>query len=132
MQHSTYHSLLRVSALTLSLVLLFASGVLSPVTRELTGSTARYLANAISMSASVAPNDYNALSAQIAQKQQELNQREIEVGLKEQSANAGSELPIYILSTLVFILLVLIVLNYALDFIRARKEKQETAHGQMA
>ena len=104
---SMYHILLRTMALTLALVLLFVSGVLSPVTKRISDDTGAYLANAIGMNASILPNEINTLSAQLEQKTQELNQREIEVTLKEQVADTG-DVSTFVLSVLLFVLLVLL------------------------
>jgi len=120
MKDSMYHVLLRTSALTLSFVLLFVSGVLSPVTQKLTEDTGSYLANAIGMNAAVLPNEINSLSMQLAERDTELTQREIAIGLKESATGAGS-LSTFVLSVLLFVLLVLIVLNYVLDYLRNKK-----------
>lgn len=122
MTQTLYHQLLRISALTLALVLLFVSGVLSPVTKELSKGAGDYLATAIGMNAAVLPTDVNTLSAQLSERDRELTQREIAVGLKE-NAPASSDLATYVMSILLFILLVLIVLNYVLDFMRAHSKE---------
>jgi hypothetical protein len=123
MEQTLYHKFLRTAALTLSLVLLFQSGILSPLTRELSDGTGRYVATAISMNASVTPNEINTLSAQLEQQKQALDQREIAVKLKEDSAGNTSNISTFILSVVLFILLVLVVLNYVLDYIRGRAMK---------
>lgn len=130
MKVSIYHVLLRVSALTLALVLLFDSGILSPVTKELSKNTQLYLASAVGVGASIEATEINTLSAQISERNRELDareatldSREISVGLNtSQSSEAQSNnLSTYILSVILFILIVLIVLNYALDYARDRK-----------
>lgn len=132
MKNSVYHALLRICALTLSLVLLFVSGILSPITKQLSGDAGSYMANAIGMNAVVPINEINTLSAQLAARDQELSDREIAINLKEATAGTGN-ITTFIMSVLLFILLVLIVLNYALDFIRnkpvtvARKQHEQTA-----
>ncbi len=125
MSDSLYHKFLRVSALSLALVLLFVSGLFSPVTHELSLNTGSYLATAIGINASVLPTDVNTLSAQLVQRQQELDAREIEVSLKESSAHSG-DTSTFILSIILFIILVLIVLNYVLDFTRGRRLLSDT------
>lgn len=119
MKNSAYHALLRVSALTLALVLLFASGILSPITQQLAGDAGSYVASAIGMNATVPVNEINTLSAQLAARDKELSEREIAVNLKEATAGTGN-ITTFIMSVLLFILLVLIVLNYVLDYIRNR------------
>lgn len=123
MEQTLYHKFLRTAALTLSLVLLFQSGILSPLTRELSDGTGRYVATAISMNASVTPNEINTLSAQLEEQKQALDQREIAVKLKEDSAGNTSNISTFILSVVLFILLVLVVLNYVLDYLRGRAMK---------
>lgn len=120
MKDSVYHILLRTTALTLSFVLLFISGVLSPVTQKLAEDTGSYLANAIGMNAAVLPNEINSLSMQLAQRDQQLTEREIAINLKESATGTGP-LSTFVLSVVIFILLVLIVLNYVLDYIRNKK-----------
>lgn len=128
MNGTTYHTLLRVSALTLALVLLFDSGLLSPVTKELSRSTQSYLASAVGATARVEPNEINTLTAQISARERELdareaaiNEREISVGLNTSGSTNSNDVSTFMLSILLFIILVLIVLNYVLDYIRARR-----------
>lgn len=127
MQATFYHSLLRISSLTLALVLLFDSGIVTPFTKELSDNTGSYLASAIGMSASVTPTELNSITADLTAQQQRLNEREaalsereIAVGLNAGSTNAagGLDLSTFILSVILFILLVLILLNYLLDYLR--------------
>lgn len=132
MKNSAYHALLRVSALTLALVLLFASGILSPITQQLSGDAGNYMATAIGMNASVPVNEINELSMQLALRDKELSEREIAINLKEATAGTGS-ITTFIMSVLLFVLLVLIVLNYVLDYIRnkpliaQKKQHEQTA-----
>ena len=118
-QNSVYHVLLRISALTLALVLLFVSGVLSPVTQQIAQDTSNYLANVVSASASVPQNEVNTLSAGLAKRNVELTQREIAVSLKEKNSD-NSGISTFVLSILLFIILVLLILNYALDYLRSK------------
>jgi hypothetical protein len=122
MTNTLYHKLLRISALSLALVLLFVSGIFSPITKELSSGAGNYLATAIGINAAVLPTDVNTLSAQLAERDKELTQREIAVNLKESSAQTGG-VSTYILSVLLFILLVLIVLNYLLDYLRTKQKE---------
>lgn len=126
-EHSQYHKFLRISALVVTAVLLFQSGIISQTTKNLTNNTGHYLANAVGMYASVAPNEVNTLTAEITRLEGVLEEteselakaREIEVNLSQQTN--PTEDTTYALSAILFIILVLIVLNYALDFVRARK-----------
>ncbi len=123
---SLYHRILRVSALVCALVLLFESGLVSPVTRQLSVDTHQYLANAVGVGAAVEPTELNSLTSELTkqklaleEREQAIKEREIEIGLSEgQSPNETST---YVLSGVLFILLVLIILNYALDYLRARQ-----------
>lgn len=121
MDQTLYHIILRTTALTLSLVLLFISGIISPLTKELSLDTGSYLASSIGIQASVTPTEINSLSAQLEEKNRELSAREIAVSLKE--SDAQSEMSTFILSTALFILLVLLILNYVLDYIRAKERR---------
>jgi hypothetical protein len=129
MQHnladSLYHSLLRVSALTLTATLLFVSGVLIPETQLVTVSTEQYLANAVSASASVEPNEYNVITAALTEQQAELDERaaalrerELAVGLRTADVRTvwSGEVVTAVNSVLLFIVVVLMVINYTLDF----------------
>lgn len=126
LEFSIYHKVLRISSLTLACVLAFQSGLFNQSTALLAAHTQFYVANVISISATVAPTELNQVTAHLTQKSTELaareaavQQREIAVGLNDASATQGRST--FILEMILFILLVLIVLNYALDYIRNRK-----------
>jgi hypothetical protein len=125
MMNSVYHIVLRTSALTLALVLLFVSGVISPVTQELSVNTRLYLANTIGMNAAVLPNEYNTLNAQLQTRAQELEQREIAVALKEKKSETF-DISTFTLSIILFVMLILLVLNYVLDFLRVQSKRTMT------
>jgi len=120
MTGTVYHKLLRITALTLAFVLLFVSGVFTPITKELSRNAGSYVAAGIGMNASVLPTETNTLTAQLQERERALKQREIDVSLRESGGN--TDMATYILSMLLFILLVLIILNYVLDFVRARQQ----------
>lgn len=121
-KQSMYHRVLRVSALTCALVLLFESGAVHQSTAILSQNTHQYLANAVGIGASVEPTELNMVTAELTAAKMELaREREINVGLKD--GEGESEKTIYILSGILFILLVLIVLNYTLDYLRYREQK---------
>ena len=122
---NAYHVVLRTTALAVAFVLLFDSGLLSGVTKELSQNTQEYVANVISVGAAVQPTDINAFTTEISKRNLELDEREaalaereIAVGLNSAAAGSSSDLSTYLLSVILFILTVLIVLNYALDFTR--------------
>jgi hypothetical protein len=126
MNNTTYHRILRIAALTLAMVLLFDSGLLSPVTSELSHDTQDFLASAIGMQAGVVPTELNQITAELTardrlltERENALNAREIEVNLE--SAGVGTERSTYILSVVLFMILVLLILNYVLDYMRSRE-----------
>ena len=123
---SMYHRVLRVAILVVAVVLVFESGILSKSTALLAINTHRYMANAIGMSASVEPNELNVLTAELTRQRQDLDgrkaalrEREIQVNLSNGSTN--NDQATYVLASVLFILLILIILNYTLDYLRARE-----------
>lgn len=129
MKQSWYHSILRVSVVVLAVSLAFDSGLFNPVTADMSQATQSYLANAVGVSVAIAPNELNVITAELTAREQELaareaalEQREIDVGIdRESPASAGTNTSTYIIAGLLFILLLLMVLNYAMDFARARR-----------
>jgi hypothetical protein len=128
LEQSNYHKVLRIALVVCAFVLVFQSGLVSQTTNELARGTELYLANAIGMSASVEPTELNQLTARLTQMEQEmteresaLREREIEVGLRADDGVPATDPTTYILASILFILLVLIVLNYVLDYLRARE-----------
>ncbi len=125
MASSLYHSLLRVAAAVVAIMLVFESGLLSPITAELANNTQSYLANAVGVSVGVAPTELNQMTAALTVREQELEaralalaEREIQVELAATSQGIPDRAT-FVLATILFILLVLIILNYALDYVRA-------------
>lgn len=126
LDESMYHRVLRVLSVVCALVLLFESGLISPVTRQLSVETHQYLANAVGVGAYIEPTELNSLTSELTKqklaleaREQGIREREIEIGLAAgQSANQTST---YVLSGVLFILLVLIILNYTLDYLRAKE-----------
>ena len=130
MEVGTYHRLLRSALMVFAFLLVFSSGILFPVTKQLSDNAVFYLASlGSSISVSVPPNEINTLSAQIAQKQKELDAREASLHEREiQARSFGSQAPeyaIYIISIILFIIIVLLMLNYAMDIARVRKYARE-------
>jgi hypothetical protein len=106
-------------------VLLFESGLVSKSTVVLSQNTHQYLANAVGMTTTVEPTELNTLTAELTaqkrlldQREMEIKEREIEIGLKPGQSN---DTAVYVLASIVFVLLVLIILNYVLDFLRVRE-----------
>ncbi len=126
LETTVYHKILRISSVVMALVLLFQAGLLSETTARMAYGTQVYMANSVGVFVGVAPTELNQLTAEItAQKlaldarEQALAEREIEVGL-EGGGSMNQLTTTYILSGVLFILIVLILINYVLDFIRAR------------
>jgi hypothetical protein len=125
-KHSKYHKVLRVSAVVCAFVLLFESGLVHESTRQLSIGTHEYLANAVGATASIEPTELNSLTAELTaqklalqQRETSIRDREIDIGLLPgESANQKTT---YILAGVLFLLLVLIVMNYILDYLRLRE-----------
>jgi uncharacterized membrane protein len=117
MTHFAYQAFLRISALTLALVLLFVSGIFSPITQQLSQSTGSYLASAIGVHTSVVPSELDTSSAH----QDNKVSQKASVGSSQDFFKKSNEIPTYILSIILFIILVLIILNYVLDYFRGRQ-----------
>jgi hypothetical protein len=135
MRVSIYHRFLRVSLLVMTAILLFDSGAISPVTKQLSDTTIIYVASVgSSVAANVAPNEFNTLSAEIAKQQELLNRREAELNEREIKARSfgseeGTDYSIYIISAILFIIIVLLIVNYVLDFTRVRRYRYENTMG---
>jgi len=124
---SWYHSLLRVMVLIFATALVFESGVISPVTKNIAHLSGQQLASVVGMSASIAPNEINVITARLTEKEQELalrenalSEREIALSLGGASSQNGDKVT-FLLATVLFILLLLIILNYILDYLRSKE-----------
>ena len=128
LQFSIYHSSLRVSAAVCALLLLFTSGLFVPQSAMVSNDFVSYMsANVVGVGASVQPNEYNMITAALTARETELDRRENMVAQREIASQVDrsrpesqSVLP-YINAAILFILLLLIVLNYALDYMRQRQ-----------
>lgn len=128
-----YHITLRTSAAVVALLLLFDSGLLSPITKELSLGAQRYVANGVGVVAGVEPTELNQITAALTKQEQELatreralREREIEVNLAQ--TGTGQNPSTYILSALLSVLLLLIIINYILDFYRSRPNRFRTQY----
>jgi hypothetical protein len=126
LRNSSYHRALRIAALVCAVVLLFESGLVRESTKGIASQTHLYLANVVGMSAGVQPTELNQLTAELTRKEKELlereqalTEREITVGLR--AGTATTDTATYLLASVLFILLVLIILNYTLDYLRLRE-----------
>ena len=134
-QGTTYHKVLRTSAVVLALVLLFESGLLVESTATISQTTHQYLANAVGATASVAPNELNTLTAELTAQKKALEEREAALREREIAVNLGTgatdnERNTYIIAALLFIILTLIVLNYTLDYLRIRELEKRFSNAQ--
>ena len=123
--------MLRVSALVFAIVLLFDGGFVYPVTKQLSDSTINYLASVgSSVSAEVPPTELNSITAELTARERELAAREAalsvrEIETRDFSATNETDYSTYILSLILFILTVLIVFNYVMDWVRVKKVRYE-------
>lgn len=120
-----YHSVLRVSAVLCCAVLLFVGGFIDPATKQMSEVTGGYLMSAVGASASVESTTLNLMTAALTEqrvaleaRESALEERELALGLGSVTAERSTDFSSFILSVFLFILLVLIVLNYLLDFLR--------------
>lgn len=133
LEDTNYHKVLRIASVVCALVLVFESGLINESTSQISQGTHAYLANAIGMSAGVKPTELNQYTAALTQKERELEareaallEREIAVDL-ETSGVPSNDTAVYLLSSVLFILLVLILLNYVLDYLRSRELAESQA-----
>ncbi len=131
-----YRSFLRIFTLVFALLLVFDSGILSPVTRQLSDTTMLYVASVgVGASASVPENELNVLSAEISERQRLLDAREAALREREIATRSfgdtggATDFSTYILSAILFILTVLVILNYAMDWARVRTYRYENQPG---
>ncbi|MCD5381543.1 MAG: hypothetical protein LR008_03140 [Candidatus Pacebacteria bacterium] len=128
MKDNTYHRILRIASLVCALALVFESGLVYKSTAVISANAHLYLANAVGMSASVQPTELNRLTADLAAREHDLAAREaalternISIGLSDGSSS--NDKATFVLAAILFILLVLILLNYALDYLRLKEER---------
>ena len=123
--------MLKISALVVTLVLLFDGGFVHPFTKQLSDNTVWYLASVgTSLTAEVRPTELNIITAELTKRENALDARELELNVREISARdfgtaESADYSIYILSVILFILTVLIILNYAMDWSRVTKIRHE-------
>lgn len=131
MEVGIYHKLLRVSAVVVTLVLLFDGGFFSPLTKQLSDNAIFYVANSVTgMSARVEENELNKITTELTEWESSLAEREAalesrEISVRDFNQTGTTDYSTYILSAILFILTTLIVLNYILDWMRIRKIRYE-------
>ena len=127
LEFTIYHKILRISAVVLAVTLVFQSGMVSQTTALMTLSTQSYLANVVGVSVGVAPTELNTITAGLTAKElaldardRSLTEREIAIGLNGQSGTQDKTT--FIMGLTLFMVVLLLVLNYTLDYIRARQQ----------
>jgi hypothetical protein len=122
MTEGVYHRALRSALLVMAFVTVFDSGLVSPLTKQLSDNTILYLAQSAGVYAQIAPNEYNTITAELTRRETELAAREAELRDIEARdfGNSRPDYSTYVLASILFILTVLITLNYVLDWRRAR------------
>jgi hypothetical protein len=114
-----------------AVVLLFDGGFVAPFTKNLSDNTILYIASVgTSVSARIEPTELNMYTAELTQKEKDLNAREAalnarEITARDFSVSGSADYSIYILSIILFILTLLIVVNYAMDWARIKKVRYE-------
>jgi len=137
LEETSYHKILRISSAVVATVLLFQAGFVSSTTALMAKGTQDYMANAVGVFVGVTPTQLNQITAEVtAQKlaldsrEQAIVEREIAVGIKPGTSSTQSTTT-FILSGALFILLVLIILNYALDYVRSREAVARSGQSQV-
>jgi len=130
MSNTVYHSLLRISLAIVALALVFDSGLLFKETSVLSNEVGRHVASVVGVAVGVSQNEVNVLTSRITELEQELAARERIIAVSVEGRE-GRQSPIdastLILSTILFILLSLIVINYYLDFRRSEVMERSAA-----
>ncbi len=130
-----YHSFLRIGLLISAFLLVCTSGFVSPITAEISKNTIAYIGSVgSSVLASVPPNEINTLSAQLSERGRELDARESalrerEIQARSYETESSGDYSTYILSVIVFILSVLLVINFVMDTRRIRNFSYEKQLG---
>ena len=130
-QSLLYRSLLRVSVTVTACLLVFQTGLIDERTAALFTSTTDHLGAMVGMSASVRPTEINTFTAELTQQQQLLAQRELVIAEREielgltQGDSPASQTATYVLAAILFVQLLLVVLNYALDYLRIKEQREK-------
>ncbi len=130
---SKYKISLQYGAIIAGIVLVSQLGVNNVSIGKLATSAYDNLANVASMSASVAPNQYNTLALQFDQKDKELSAREQDLMKREQNLDikyqeaiaANKRTVLYVLGGITLLLLLLILLNFYFDVKREEDHERE-------
>jgi hypothetical protein len=135
MEFTLYHKLLRVTSVVLAAMLVFQSGLYSNTTAIMATQTQSYLANSVGVFVGVEPTELNTITAGLTEqrlaldaRENELRQREIAVGINQ--GGATRDMTTFVLGLVLFIVVLLLVLNYSLDYVRYREMKMKQGGGQ--
>jgi p-aminobenzoyl-glutamate transporter AbgT len=135
MEFTLYHKLLRISSVVLAVALVFQSGLFSSTTALMATQTQSYLANSVGVFVGVEPTELNTITAGLTEqklaldaRENELRQREIAVGIEQ--GGATKDMTTFIMGLVLFIVVLLLVLNYSLDYLRYRETKMKPINGQ--
>ena len=130
LEFTVYHKLLRISAVVLAVALVFQSGLFSNTTALMATQTQFYLANSVGVFVGVEPTELNTITAGLTAKElalntreSELKQREIAVGIDKGGASTR-DMTTFVMGLVLFIVVLLLVLNYSLDYLRYRDLKR--------
>lgn len=127
-KHTLYHRILRTSAVIIGAVLAFESGAISPETALLARLATEQMANAVGMYASVPANEINTLALELQNRNTELDNREREINAQARDvAITSNPYVTYILAVILFGQLVLLIMNYVLDYLREHRRRVVTA-----
>ena len=130
--NQNYRSFLRIASVVTAVVLVFQSGIVIDSTTGLFTETTEYLGATVGMSVSVQENELNTITAALTKQKQLLAQREaaveerevaVSISTGEVSSVNNESRTTYVLAAVLFVQLVLIVLNYGLDYVRVRDQK---------
>jgi membrane-associated HD superfamily phosphohydrolase len=134
-QSLLYRSALRVSAVVTAFILVFQSGLVDDRTAVVfTEATGSLYATVVGASASVRTTEVNQITAELTKQQQLLasreeliTEREIELGLAQGSTQSSNQTTTYLLAAILLIQLILLMLNYVLDYLRSKERKVVSA-----
>ena len=122
LRYSIYHSVLRISVLFFAILLVFDSGLVSSQSNVLSISTQQYLANTISSQVGTVSVKNDEHIAIITKTDEMVSGKGnfTTISLSEDIPQVMNKSTL-ILSSIVFTLLLLILINYVVDCIRTRK-----------
>jgi hypothetical protein len=134
-QSLLYRSVLRVSAVVTAFIMVFQSGLIDERTAVVfTEASDSLYATVVGASASVRTTEINQITAELTKQQQLLSareetigEREIELGLAQGSTQSSNQTTTYLLAAILLIQLILLVLNYVLDYLRSKEQKAVSA-----